>query len=160
MKPHTSPAPRLAPTLEQPSSGDWGQATFARRAAALLAQASTRLPHDVEQRLRVAREQAVATARHVLAAQATRPAGVLLLGGGAAGLSGAGGLPGTPWWARFAAWAPGVVLALGLVAIDRLHDEQRVMAAVEIDSALLADDLPPAAYSDPGFAQFVRQSPP
>ena len=28
----------------------------------------------------------------------------------------------------------------------------------EIDTALLVDDLPPAAYSDPGFIQFLRQS--
>jgi hypothetical protein len=26
----------------------------------------------------------------------------------------------------------------------------------EVDSALLIDDLPPAAYADPGFLQFLK----
>ena len=28
--------------------------------------------------------------------------------------------------------------------------------AAEVDAALLTDDLPPAAYTDPGFAQFLK----
>lgn len=160
MKPHSSHTDRAVPTLGHVSSAAQAEGVFAYRAVLLLDQASARLPHDIEQRLRVARERAAATARHFLAAQAVVAPAVSLMGGGAAGLTGVSGRSGTPWWARCAAWAPGLLLAAGLVAIDRLHDEQRVMAAVEIDSALLADDLPPAAYSDPGFAQFVRQSPP
>ena len=38
-----------------------------------------------------------------------------------------------------------------------MHDRRRqVVAAAEIDAALLTDDLPPDAYSDPGFAEFLR----
>jgi hypothetical protein len=28
----------------------------------------------------------------------------------------------------------------------------------EFDQALLTDDLPPAAYADPGFVQFLKSS--
>jgi len=28
----------------------------------------------------------------------------------------------------------------------------------EIDTALLTDDLPPSAYADPGFTQFIKSS--
>jgi hypothetical protein len=33
------------------------------------------------------------------------------------------------------------------------------MAAAEIDAQLLSDTLPPAAYSDPGFAEFLKNNP-
>jgi hypothetical protein len=31
-----------------------------------------------------------------------------------------------------------------------------ILEVAEVDAALLADDLPPAAYSDPGFVQFLK----
>jgi hypothetical protein len=34
------------------------------------------------------------------------------------------------------------------------------LAAADLDGSLLADTLPPAAYADPGFAEFVRSAPP
>jgi hypothetical protein len=37
--------------------------------------------------------------------------------------------------------------------------QEQVDAAAEIDAALLADDLPPAAYSDPGFLAFLKNPP-
>jgi len=48
------------------------------------------------------------------------------------------------------------VLVAGLVFIQHHHDLQQIEVAAEIDSALLADDLPPAAYGDPGFSEFLR----
>jgi hypothetical protein len=47
-----------------------------------------------------------------------------------------------------------------LVAIDNGVTREQVVAAAEIDTQLLSDQLPPAAYSDPGFAEFLRSSPP
>jgi hypothetical protein len=49
-----------------------------------------------------------------------------------------------------------LVLASGLLVIDSLQDEQRVLELADVDSALLTDDLPPAAYLDVGFAQFLK----
>jgi hypothetical protein len=65
-----------------------------------------------------------------------------------------------PWFQRAAGLLPLVVLVAGLFAIDNRTTREQVVAAAEIDSQLLADQLPPAAYSDPGFAEFLRSSPP
>lgn len=126
------------------------EARFGLRVAAVLEESD--LGHDIDQRLRVAREQALARAR-----TARRLAGapaVVGRGGGAASLGG------TPWWLRLASFAPLAVLALGLILIDRLDAEEQLRAAAEIDAVLLADDLPPRAYSDPGFAEYLKQANP
>jgi hypothetical protein len=44
-----------------------------------------------------------------------------------------------------------------LIGIDELNLTQRIEAAAEVDAALLADDLPPTAYTDPAFAEFIKQ---
>jgi hypothetical protein len=44
----------------------------------------------------------------------------------------------------------------GLVLIQHRYVEQQIEAAAEIDAALLTDDLPPQAFSDPGFAEFLK----
>ena len=61
-------------------------------------------------------------------------------------------------WLRLASAFPLVVLAAGLVLIQHHHDLQQIAVAAEIDSALLADDLPPTAYGDPGFTEFLRSA--
>lgn len=135
------------------------QHDYGRRVARWLDMAAQRLPNDIEHRLNFAREQAVRAARHARAAQPARGLQVAVSGWHASGT--AAGMRGGPaWWTGWASLAPALLLAVGLVAIDHLHQQHRVMAAVDVDSALLADGLPPAAYSDPGFAEFVRQSPP
>jgi hypothetical protein len=37
-----------------------------------------------------------------------------------------------------------------------MQDDNRAEELAAIDSALLTDDLPPAAYTDPGFAQYLK----
>jgi hypothetical protein len=61
-------------------------------------------------------------------------------------------------WLRLASALPLVVLVAGLVLIQQYHDREQITAAAEIDSALLADELPPAAYGDPGFSEFLRDA--
>jgi hypothetical protein len=51
---------------------------------------------------------------------------------------------------------PLAVLIGGLVLIQQRTDEERVLAAAEIDAVLLADNLPPAAWSDPGFREYMK----
>jgi hypothetical protein len=53
---------------------------------------------------------------------------------------------------------PLVALLAGLITVQWFDSEQTVSDLAEIDTALLVDDLPPAAYSDPGFMQFLRQA--
>ena len=126
----------------------------ARLAGALTVRAQS-LPQDVSERLRFAREQALARAREQQRTAATSPAVVGVSAGGVGALGGF-----APWWQRAASLLPLLVLVAGLVAIDQWSTYEQVLAAAEIDSQLLADDLPPDAYSDPGFAEFLRSPPP
>lgn len=122
-------------------------------AAALNTQAAA-LPHDLAERLRAGREQALARMRaRPAAVSAAAPAGVVVgrTAGRAALLGG-----GPSWGVRLASALPLLLLLLGLFAIEQWNDAQQVHAAAEIDALLLADDLPPAAYADPGFGEFLR----
>jgi hypothetical protein len=42
------------------------------------------------------------------------------------------------------------------MAVDQFSDDFQVQDLAEIDAAILTDDLPPHAYSDPGFAHFLK----
>ena len=110
------------------------------------------LPLDVQERLRFAREQALACARE------TRGAAVA----GAVGVSSAGALllgAFVPWLRRAASVLPLLLLLGGLLVIQQWSSRERVLAAAELDTLLLADTLPPSAYGDPGFAEFLRSPP-
>ncbi len=127
------------------------QARLAYRLVACLSAQAAILPQDITERLRIAREQALATAQKTQRAGA---AGTVLLG--AAGGSAVLGLS-PPWWLRVMSFTPLLLLVAGLVLIQHRHDQAQINAAAEIDAALLSDDLPPAAYADPGFAEFLKQ---
>ena len=49
-----------------------------------------------------------------------------------------------------------MALIAGLLLIQQWQTDDQISAAAEIDAALLADDLPPVAYSDAGFAEFLK----
>ena len=128
------------------------------RVAARLSEQAQRTPHDVSERLRFAREQALLKAqqaRAASAAAATAAAPVAVThGGAAAAILGFGGK--SSWWVRLGSVVPLIVLVGGLMLIQQIHDRASISAAAELDAQLLSDDLPPAAYSDPGFAEFLR----
>lgn len=127
------------------------RARFALRVAATLSERSDDCGHDISERLRIARERAVETARAGRIASAAPATSVV---SGQRGTLVLGQRPG--WLFRLAAALPVVVLVAGLVVIDQMHDERQSVAAAEVDTALLADDLPPDAYADAGFAQFLK----
>lgn len=129
-----------------PSSGQTPEAQFGRRVAARLSAGTDALPHDIGERLRVARSQALA--RRKLPPRAA-PVVVVASGGGTAAF-------GSIWWTRLGAVVPLVALVAGLISISVWQDDQRTSELAELDSALLTDALPPAAYTDPGFAQFLK----
>lgn len=132
------------------------QARFGLRVAARLAQNADALPHDLCERLRVAREQAVHRARQArLAAPAAAAPAALQVSQGSVTL----GSP-TSWWVRLASVMPLLLLVFGLIFIQHLHDQAEIHAAADVDAALLADDLPPEAYGDPGFVAFLKQPEP
>ncbi len=132
---------------------------FGLRVAAGLTERNAALPHDVSERLRFAREQALARAAAARAAStATAPASpqvvqagshTLALNGGPRG--GDGGL-----WAKLVSTLPLLLLLAGLLLMQQSHFNQQIAAQAEVDTALLSDNLPPAAFSDPGFAEFLR----
>lgn len=135
------------------------EARFGLRVAAALHQQTLAQDHDVGERLRVAREMALERARAKRRVVSTRtvsapaivgvsPSGVALMGEGPA-----------DWWGRLASALPLLVLVLGLLLIEQWQDQAQITAAADVDAALLADDLPPDAYSDPGFAEYLKAAP-
>ncbi|MCY7316986.1 MAG: DUF3619 family protein [Rubrivivax sp.] len=129
------------------------EARLAARIAGALSLRSQALPNDITERLRVAREQAISRARALRLGSAAAP----LIVGESGGTAVLGRLSG--WWQRAASVLPLIVLVSGLLMIDRWAAQEQVLAAAEIDAQLLSDSLPPAAYSDPGFGEFLRAQP-
>ena len=126
------------------------QERFALKIAARLTDASEGVGHDIAERLRFARSQALAKRK-----PSAPPAAPLVLGGGAAATLGAVD-EGWSWWSRIGAVLPLLALVLGLVLINSVQSDRVVREVASVDAALLIDDLPPAAYADPGFSQFLK----
>lgn len=130
------------------------EARFAHRVVGLLSDGTAQVPHEVTERLKVARLQAIDRAR-ALRKLSTQPALVAQPRGASLAL---GGSP--SWWLRLASFVPLAVLLAGLLLIQHRYSELQISAAAEVDAALLVDELPPQAYSDPGFAEFLLKAPP
>jgi hypothetical protein len=131
------------------------EARVALRLAGRLSESTQQLPHDITERLRVARERAVQHARQARHVTVTASAPVLVGRGGGVAIFGA-----TPIWLRLASLMPLIVLVVGLLLIQQYHDYEQIAVAAEIDTALLTDELPPTAYGDPGFAEYLRSAAP
>jgi len=128
------------------------QDEFGLRIAARLNSASLELPHDISERLRAARTRAVAArlkpqTRLQTSTAVVQQNGAALLNFGDEGLN---------IWSRLASLLPLIALIAGLAIIQNFMDDDRANELAEVDSALLIDDLPPAAYADPGFLQFLK----
>ena len=133
---------------------DTAMAQFGLRVAASLSQQTEALPHDVTERLRFAREKAVETARasrKLQTVSTTSTAAVAM--GNTLAMGGPGS--GSGRWFKLASVLPVLVLLAGLLLIQHSEWYEQVTAAAEIDTALLSDKLPPAAYSDPGFSEYL-----
>lgn len=128
------------------------QDQFGMRVASRLDSASLELSHDISERLRAARTRAVAArltpqSQLRLVPQTQVQNGVGLLQFGDEGLN---------IWSRVASLFPLLALVAGLALIQNFMDDDRANELAEVDSALLTDDLPPSAYADPGFLQFLK----
>lgn len=120
-----------------------------RRMAACLDASAQELPHDISERLRVARLQAMDRYRAVapaMTAMGTSGAAALLVGGDEE----------RGFWPRLVSLIPLLALLAGLVALQIQGDDSLTEELAAIDVAILTDDLPPDAYADPGFAQFLK----
>lgn len=135
---------------------------FARKVTARLSTSTAALPYVVTERLRASRAQALA-----LRKRASTPLRALqaetatsLLGqhsNGTLSLGAAGPHDNTPLWVRRLLTAlPLVALAGALAFIGAEQDSRATIDVAEVDAALLTSELPPAAFTDPGFQQYLQ----
>lgn len=147
--------PPLPPVLRagtRPAS-DLLESRLALRLAARLSEGADRLPHDISERLRVARGQALSVAQARRRSAAAAASAVVWSGQQQLALQG----PST-WWLRLSALLPLLALVAGLFMIQQYREQEMIAVAAEIDTALLADELPPEAYGDPGFSEYLKVS--
>ena len=121
------------------------------RLATLLEESSQHVGHDISERLRVSRGLALERARRTRSVAAS----AVVTQGGTAALGG----PEMRWgWRLLLGALPVLALVAGLVAVDQWQADEQIYATAELDAGLLSDTLPPEAYRDPGFAEFVKES--
>ncbi len=116
------------------------------------------LAHDISERLRIARQMALAQHKIALASQVQASSNVFV--SGSAAILGGNGNDGFSWMNRLLSALPIIALAVGLVAINMNANTDRANELAEVDTQLLIDDLPPAAHADAGFAQYLKFGPP
>jgi len=124
---------------------------YGERLSAWLDQSANQVPADVMERLRASRVQAIAKRRVLKIETATS----VFANNASATL---GGDAHFGFWGRAASLLPLVVLLVGLIGIGVLQENQRAEELAEVDTAILTDELPPNAYTDAGFAQFLKAS--
>ena len=129
------------------------QERFALKAASYLTAGTADLSYEISERLRAARAQAVS--RRKIAYGQT--AGSVVSTGSSAALTW-GSNDGLNWWSRIGSVVPLIALVVGLLTINSVQSDNRAREVAEVDSALLTDELPPAAFADPGFVQFLKAS--
>jgi Protein of unknown function (DUF3619) len=59
-------------------------------------------------------------------------------------------------WSSLASLFPLLALVAGLAFIQHVMDDKQAHQLADVDAVLLTDDLPVAAYTDPGFLQFLK----
>ncbi len=116
------------------------------------------LAHDISERLRIARQMALAQHKIAMASQVQTSSNVFV--SGSAAILGGNGSDGFSWMNRLLSALPIIALAVGLVAININANTDRANELAEVDTQLLIDDLPPAAHADAGFAQYLKFGPP
>ncbi len=139
-------------TISRQYQTDILQDRFALKIAARLSDGCDQLPSDISERLRFARTQALAKRKISADSRVALP-----IGGGAAATLGSL-QEHVSWWNRIGVVLPLLALVLGLVAIHTTQNERIAQEMAQLDAALLTDDLPLAAYADPGFSQFLKAS--
>ncbi len=119
---------------------------FGRKVRQALDEGLRVAPH-VAERLRAARERALAVQRR------EQPAQGFVRSGRAGVLARLGGWVGFSWRVLL----PLAVTLAGLAGMHRWQQEQRALEVEELDARLLADDLPIEAYLDKGFEAWLRK---
>lgn len=140
---------------------------FGSKIAARLTAGEADLPYVVTERLRASREQALAVRKRdaLLLVQPLQEASLHTIQIGADGSATMGTTPagmgwGLPQWLRTALTAlPIAAMVAGIAFIGVQQDSSTTTEVAELDTELLTDALPPDAYSDPGFIQYLQSQP-
>lgn len=140
---------------------------FGRKIAARLTASEANLPYVVTERLRASREQALAVRKRdaLQNMPAQQAAALNAIHLGADGSATLGTAPiGTGWnvpqWLRTALTAlPIAAMVAGVAFVSVQQDSNTTTEVAELDTALLTDTLPPDAYTDPGFIQYLQSQP-
>ncbi len=119
--------------------------------ASYLSLGTAELPHDISERLRVARLQALSQ-RKVSPRSSARS---VVTNGGSAALTW-GQEESLGLWGRIGAIVPLIALVVGMLLIYSMQNDNRARELAEVDVSLLTDVLPPEAFADPGFVQFLK----
>ncbi|MEO7031666.1 MAG: DUF3619 family protein [Herbaspirillum sp.] len=121
---------------------------FARKIRRVLDQRSAVLPPSAQERLASARK--IALSHHKLQIQAAP-----VFAGAPALITGNNSFH--PWRLRLGMLTPlliGLILVVGLYQYER---QSHINAVADLDTAVLLDDLPIAAYTDHGFNSFLMK---
>ncbi|MDH4450261.1 MAG: DUF3619 family protein [Rhodoferax sp.] len=111
------------------------------------------VPRDISERLKVARMQALSKRKRVEEAVRTN---LVVDFGDQAALQMGSGL--RSLLTQLGSWLPLLVLITGMLVFGVAQDEWTAQEIADVDAELLTDALPPAAYTDPGFVQFLRNN--
>ena len=127
------------------------QDQLGRRFAQLL-EKNSELPYEISERLRASRTRALSVRRvsqtQLQTAQEIQSRnGVALLNFPTQFHS---------FLQTFGSVLPLLGLIVGLVFIHDFHNNQTALELAEVDSALLTDDLPPSAYTDASFLDYLK----
>ena len=118
---------------------------FARRVTARLSEAEADLDYDISERLRAARERALSRRKVVaVPAIARQPQ------------QEAASSRKRTWWRAVVSAVPLSAMVAGLAFFNGVQADEGASEMAEYDATLLADELPPSAYTDPGFTQFLK----
>jgi len=140
-----------SPSIEQAAD------RFARRVTARLSENNQSMAYDISERLRAGRERALSERRREVLVHHRVTASAVQSQGGVATM----GAPQRHGWWRSALTAmPLAALAVSLAVFITSQTDFGTHEVAEVDAALLTDDLPPSAYADPGFVQFIQTPPP
>ena len=125
----------------------WGQFFSSQ-----LTLATPDLPHDISERLRIARNLALAQRKPLVLSRTAKSA--LINNNGTLTAPADEGLS---VWSILASAVPLLALVIGLMVIQWIHQDRITLEIAATDADLLTDELPPDAYTDAGFAQFLKQ---
>ncbi|HVL57577.1 MAG TPA: DUF3619 family protein [Burkholderiaceae bacterium] len=125
---------------------------FAQQVRHLLDESAQRLPYRVQLRLQESRRQALARV------PATAPAAIPPAAPGAVARDPEPRRPAPLVWRIASVAVPLLLVVVGLYGISVWKTDHDVVDLVEVDAALLTDDVPISAYADRGFGVFLRNT--